>query len=193
MKKKDGSWRFCVDYRALNRATIPDKFPIPVIEELSDELEGAKYFSKVDLKVGYHQIRMGEEDIHKTTFRTQQGHYEFLVMPFDLTNVPTIFQSAMNSLLQPFLRRFALVFFDDILIYNLNWANHVKHVGQILGVLRQNNRVANKKKCEFWKREIGYLGHLMFEKGVEMNHEKVKVVREWEEPKTLKALKVFWV
>ena len=136
VRKKDGSWWFCTDYRALNLVTIKDRFPIPTVDDMLEELYGASYFTKLDLRAGYHQVRVHPTDISKTTFRTHNGHYEYLVMPFGLCNVPSTFQAIMNSIFQPCLWKFILVFFDDILVYSTNWDDHLIHVGRTLEILR---------------------------------------------------------
>jgi hypothetical protein len=191
VKKKDGTLRLCIDYRQLNKTTIKNKYPLPRIDDLFDQLGGASIFSKIDLRSGYHQVRIKDEDIHKTTFRTRYGHYEFVVVPFGLTNAPATFMCLMNNVLSKFLDKFVLVFIDDILIYSKNREEHEEHLRLVLQVLREHHLYAKFSKCDFFQKQVHYLGHVISKEGVAVDPDKIRSIMEWPTPKDVSDIRSF--
>jgi hypothetical protein len=191
VKKKDGTMRMCIDYRALNNVTIKNAYPLPRIDELFDRLQGARYFSKIDLRSGYHQIRIHPQDVPKTAFRTRYGHFEFLVLPFGLTNAPGTFMHLMHQTFREFLDDFVLVFLDDILIFSRTLEEHQRHVTQVLTKLRESKLYAKESKCDFFKEEVEFLGHLVGRNGVRMMEDKVKAIVDWPTPSKVADVRAF--
>ena len=171
--------------------TIKNKYPLPRIDDLFDQLQGASVFSKIDLRSGYHQLKIKKEDIHKTAFRTRYGHYEFLVMPFGLTNAPAAFMDLMNRVFKNFLDQFVIVFIDDILVYSRSKEEHEEHLRIVLQTLRKNRLYAKFKKCEFWLEQVAFLGHVISKKGISVDPGKIEAVSDWPRPTNVHEVRSF--
>jgi hypothetical protein len=191
VKKKDQTLRMCMDYRPLNEVTIKNKYPLPRIDILFDQLTGARVFSKIDLRSGHHQIRIRSEDIPKTAFTTRYGLFEYLVMSFGLTNAPAHLTYQMKSVFMPKLDKFVVVFIDDILIYSKNEEEHARHLQIVLTRLREHQLYAKFSKCAFWLEEIQFLGHVLSAKGIAVDPSKVKDILEWKPPTTVHEVRSF--
>lgn len=189
--KKDGKLRMCIDYRALNKVTIKNNYPLPRIDDLFDRLAGAKYFSRIDLKSGYYQIRIADADVEKTACRTRYGSYEFLVMPFGLCNAPSTFTTLMNTIFREEMDDFVIVYIDDILVFSKTAEEHARHLEAVLKKLRDNKLYANGEKSEFAQLEIEFLGHVVTGDGIKPDMKKVKAIQEWKRPSTQKGLRSF--
>jgi len=189
--KKDGTLRMCVDYRALNKATVKNRYPLPRINDLFNRLSGAKVFSRIDLRLRYYQIRIAKGDEEKITCRTRYGSYKFLVMPFGLTNAPATFCTLMNDIFREWLDDFVVVYIDDILIYSSSLEEHAEHLRKVFQRLRENKLYAKLEKCEFGVMEVDFVGHRITQEGLKMDDHKVKTIVDWEPPKSVPALRSF--
>ncbi|GJQ98153.1 putative reverse transcriptase domain-containing protein [Tanacetum coccineum] len=191
VKKKDGSFRMCIDYRELNKLTVKNRYPLPRIDDLFDQLQGSSIYSKIDLRSGYHQLRVRDQDIPKTAFRTRYGHYEFQVMPFGLTNAPAVFMDLMNRVCKPYLDKFVIVFIDDILIYSKDEREHEEHLKAILELLKEEKLYAKFSKCEFWIPKVQFLGHVIDSRGIHVDPAKIESIKDWASPKTPTEIRQF--
>jgi hypothetical protein len=191
VKKKDGMLRLCIDFRQLNKVTIKNKYPLPRIDDLFYQLKDAKIFSKIDIRSGYHQMRINDEDIIKTTFRTRYGHYEFMVVSFGLSNAPVVFMCLMNGVFRDYLDKFVIVFLDDILVYSKTEEEHEQHLRMVLQVLREHQLYAKLSKFSFYQRQIHYLGHIISKEGIVVDPEKVEAIQEWSVPRNVVEVRYF--
>nr|GEY83588.1 putative reverse transcriptase domain-containing protein [Tanacetum cinerariifolium] len=177
VKKKDSSFRMCIDYRELNKLTVKNRYPLSKINDLFDQLQGSQFFSKINLRSGYHQLRVHEDDIPKTTFRTCYGHFKFTIMPFGLTNAPAVFIDLMNKVCMPYLDKFVIVFIDGVLIYSKTQEEHVEHLRLVLELLKKEKMYAKFSNCEFWLREVQFLGHVINGSEIHVDHSKIEAVK----------------
>jgi transposase InsO family protein len=191
VRKKDGSMRLCVDYRAINKITVKNRYPLPRIDECLEQLGSAKYFSTLDLKSGYHQVRLRDQDKEKTAFNTRYGQFQFKVLPFGLTNAPPTFQSLMNRVLEEFKDKFALVYLDDILIFSPTLDQHEQHVRMVLDKLREHHLYLNPEKCRFGVQELSFVGYKVTANGILPEDAKVKKVQEWPTPTNVQEVRQF--
>ncbi|GJR60340.1 putative reverse transcriptase domain-containing protein [Tanacetum coccineum] len=191
VKKKDGSFRMYIDYRELNKLTVKNRYLLPRIDNLFDQLQGSNIYSKIDLRPGYHQLRVREQDIPKTAFRTRYGHYEFQVMPFGLTNAPAVFMDLMNRVCKPYLDKFVIVFIDDILIYSKDEKEHEEHLKAILELLKKEKLYAKILKCKFWIPKVQFIGHVIDSRGIHVDPAKIESIKDWASPKTPMEIRQF--
>jgi hypothetical protein len=191
MKNKDGTLRLCIDFWQLNKVTFKNKYSLSRIDDIIDQLKGVKIFSKIDLRSGYHQVRIKDEHISKTAFRTRYSHYEFTVVPFGLLNAPVVFMCLMNGVFRDYLDTFVIVFLDDILVYSKLEEEHEQHLRLVLQVLRGHQLYAKLSKCSFYQRQIHYLGHIISEEWIVVDPEKVEAIREWSVPMNMVEVRSF--
>jgi hypothetical protein len=191
VRKKDGTLKLCIEFIKLNKVSVKNKYPLPRIDNLFDQLKDAKIFSKIDLISGYHQVSIKEEDVNKSAFRTRYGHYEFTVVPFGLSNAPTVFMCLMNGVFREYLDKFVIVFLDDILIYSKLEEEHEHHLRMVLQVLREHQLYAKLSKCSFYQKQIHYLGHIISRDVIAVDPNKIEAIREWSVPKNVTEVRSF--